>query len=491
MAGITGGSGTSNKANVDTGFNLQVALPNTDALTGSIRLKTENDAGDITGFPTLGQPETSPDFRLRTGIDTVLFSDSFNGTAQNTEKWNYTFATLTAVEPGAGTVNFSAVQGTTSAHGAFMRTSQYFPVVSTSPLAIDFTGAPYTAALAANENWLAGLGVPAAVNAAPTDGCWWKFTTAGLEGILKYNGTETSTGIIYPFASVTLGVQGKWLMVVGERTVQWWADDTLLQTQDIPAGQATPFMSTSLPVFMHKFNTGNVANTNTMRVSRIGVTLYDVAIGKPAAQIAATQCANSVSIQNGTTVSGNTGINVLNAAYPTTAAIANATAGATFLGLGGLFVATAQAGTAALAGDMIACSYLNPIPTANISGRNLIITGVYLSCMNTGAIVAGTLTSLVWSVAYGHSALSLATVESASFATGTTRAPRRKMLGMMEAPIGAAIGALYSRQIEREFSTPLVVHPGEYIQAVVRFRIGTATALQEITYVVDFTGYWD
>ena len=65
----------------------------------------QNDAGDITGAAYLKSPETSPDFRLRTGTDTALFSDTFNATTQNTNVWAYTFATLTAAQPGGGTVN--------------------------------------------------------------------------------------------------------------------------------------------------------------------------------------------------------------------------------------------------------------------------------------------------------------------------------------------------------------------------------------------------
>ena len=42
-----------------------------------------------------------------------------------------------------------------------------------------------------------------------------------------------------------------------------------------------------------------------------------------------------------------------------------------------------------------------------------------------------------------------------------------------------------------EFTTPLVVRPGEFIAPTVRFRIGTATASQEVTYLVAFDGYWE
>ena len=158
MAVIDSGSSSAGKANVDAAYNLQVALPNTHAYIGGVRMHSENDSGEHTGVAYLKAPETSPDFRLRAGLDTILFNDVFNATTQNTHLWSYTFATLTAAQPGAGTVNFSTVQGTTSAHGAFMRTFQYFPLVNTAPLAVEVYFGQFTAQMVSGAVWLMGLG---------------------------------------------------------------------------------------------------------------------------------------------------------------------------------------------------------------------------------------------------------------------------------------------------------------------------------------------
>lgn len=490
MAQISTGGSVAGKADVDAGFNLQVALPTADAQAGKVRIMSENDPGTITGSAYLKSPETTPDYRLRVGVDTTLFSEQFNGLTQNTNNWAYTFVTLTVSQPGAGYLQFGTVQGTAATHGAFMRSFQYFPLVNTAPLAIEFTGGQFTAAIVANEQWLAGLGLPSAAITRPTDGCWFKLTTAGLEGILAFNGVEVSTGVILPFASIAVGAMAKYVMVIGEREVEFWADDVLMGHIDIPTGNGTPFMGAAQPIFMQKFCTGVVANTNVMRISRVGVSLLDVDIDKPAAEIAATQGMSCNIGQNGH-AQGNTALNVLNAATPTTAAISNTAAGATFLGLGGYFVATAQATNVAIGGDNIACSFQNPAPTINITGRNLVITGVRIQCMNTGAVVATTPTSLVWGVAWGHTAATLVTVETGSFVTATTHIARKKYIGMCSAAIGTVIGGLYDRAITADFSVPLVVRPGEFIATTVRFRIGTATAAQEVTYTVDFDGYWE
>lgn len=491
MAVLDSGNDTAGKANVDDGFNLNVSLTNTPSLVGAVRLMSENDPGERTGAPLLQSPETSQDFRLRVGTDTILLTETFNATAQNTNNWSYTFATLTASLPGAGVLRFSNVQGTTSAHGAFLRSFQYFPLVGTAPLYFEVTFGQQTAAMVANEVFLAGLGIPSAATTPPTDGVWVRLSTAGLEGVLAYNGVTVST--TFGTAAVSLDAFGvsslhKVTITIGESSVQFWIDDEYLGALDVPVSNGQPFISGGLPAFLMKYNTGAVSNTNIIAVSDLTVSLADVAANKPAATQAAIAGQACYVGQNGHT-QGSTCGGFGQGAIAATSAGSNTAANVT--GLGGLGVMTAQATNAGAAGDMIASSYQNPAGTVNITGRNLVITGVSISCMNTGAAVATTPTSLIWGLAFGHTAVSLATAETASFATATTHAPRRIALGCMSAAVGAAVGASYDRDIRQTFSTPIVIRPGEFIATTVRFRIGTATASQEVTYLVTFDGYFE
>ena len=488
IVGYVTGNGVEVTSNNRMKVDLETNAAANPGQVGGVRVFSENDDGSLTGTAYLKAPETSPDYRLRVGTDTILFNDTFNATTQNTNLWSYTFATLTAAQPGAGTVNFSAVQGTTSAHGAFMRTFQYFPLVNTAPLAVEFVGGKFTANLVSGEVWLSGLGLPSAATTRPTDGVWFKLTSAGLVGVIAFNGTEVESGTLMAIDAIALGDMGKYTIVVGEREVEYWCDDVFLGEQAIPTANGVPWLSAAAPVFMMKYNTGAVANTNTMRVARVGVSLLDVATNKKWGDVQSGMGMNCAVGQNGSTM-GSTCGGFNQSAIVATAAGANTTANVT--GLGGYGVMTAQATNAGAAGDMIATSYLNPAPTINITGRNLYITGVYISCMNTGAAVATTPTSLVWGLAWGHTSVSLATTETASFATATTHSPRRMPLGMCTAAVGTAVGGVYDKEITRTFDTPIVVRPGEYIATTVRFRVGTATASQELTYVVGFNGYWE
>ena len=478
-------SSTTGELKNDGNGNALVTLPQTASQSGYARMMSENDDGTLTGEPYLKSPKTSPNYRQRVGIDTVLFTDDFNATAQNTAKWSYTFATLTAAQPGAGTVNFSTVQGTTSAHGAFMRTHQYFPLINTAPLAVEFIAGKFIAELVSDEVWLMGLGLPTAAVTRPTDGVWLKLTSAGLVGVIAFNGTEVESGILP--ATLALAEVNKFTIVVAEREVEYWLNDQFLGEQDIPAANGIPWLSRSAPVFMQKYNTGSVSNTNTMRIARVGVGLMDVATFMPAAHQMALQGMMGYQGQNGGTM-GTTALlpNATAATTVTGAALSQTVAIAT--GLGG------QAGIVAAVAGIDGCVTAFQVPTGGINqtARNLVITGCRIDSVNIGAAVATTASILQWSLAFGATGASipsLAQAETGSFVTATAKAWRRRPLGLQSWVVGAAIGTP-AEAIFMTFDSPVVVHPGQWVAAVAKFIVGTATASQVIWANVSFDAHY-
>ena len=441
---------------------------------GSVRMVSENDAGTYTGTPLLASPETSSDFRLRVGIDTILFNDTFSATTQNTSQWSYTFNTLTAAQPGAGTVNFGVAQGTTNAHGAFMRTFQYFGLIKSAPLAAEFDMGQFTAALVTNEVWLVGFGLPTAATTPPTDGVWIQVTSAGVVGVANYNGSTVQTGVMLPLASFVVGELSHWIILCGEDKVQFWFEQELVGSLTIPAANGQPFQSTSLPFFMMKYNTGNVANTNTMRVSGVSVSLQDLHTSKPWAHQMALSGQSGYIGQDGQT-QGKTSSWTNNTA-PTAVALTNTTAA--FTGLGGI---AAVLPTLAANSDGIVFSFQNPAGTVNIPGRNLIITGAKMQGVAT-VIFAGGPVVYAYALAFGHTAVSLATAETGSFATGTTHAPRIVPLGMESFIATAPVGTEGSGTAIVSFQSPIVVRPGEFVQLIAR-NVGTVTTTGAITLV--------
>lgn len=469
--------------NLDAEGNVKVALTQTNAYMGGVRLFSENDDGTSTGTALLASPETSQDYRLRVGLDTVLFSDTFNATTQNTNNWSYTFATLTAAQPGAGTVNFSAVQGTTSAHGAFMRSFQYFPLIGTAPLAVEITFGMFTAALVTNEVWLCGLGLPGAATTAPTDGVWLQLTSSGLIGVMNYNGTQTQTGVLKAFNTFTVGDLYKSVITVGEQEVEFWLDDALLGSIAIPAGNGQPFIMASMPAFLMKYNTGAVSNTNTMRVSDVTISLMDINNVKPYNRANCIAGMSGLVGQNGQT-QGKTQWWTNNTA-PTAAAATNTAAIAGATTLGGLVAVNP---TLTANNDGILFTFTNPASTINITGRNLVINGVKVQGAVTATLTGGPVV-YAYAIAFGHTAASLATTETASFATATTHAPRIAFVGMETYASAAAAGAL-GASATLLLENPIVVRPGEQVALIAR-NMGTVTTAGAITIGCTFDAYWD
>jgi len=507
---VQSGNSAAGLANVDATYNLRVNMPGASstgvdvgggsANAGAVATFSENDPGTVTGARYVKSPETSADYRLRVGVDTVLFGDTFNANIQNTSLWSYTFATLTAIQStNAGFVTFSAVQGTTSSHGAFMRTFQQFPLIGTAPLSVEFTLGQFGAALVTGEEFVFGIGLPVSAVAVPLDGVWFRISSTGITGVIRFNGgavSEQTFGAGYPLSNLTVGTVYKFTIVIGEAEIEYWIDDVLIGEQAIPVAQGQPFIAASQPAFMMKYNTGNVSNTNTMRVSDVTISLMDLATNKRWEHQLAGMNQNGLFLQNGhipasTALMSTQAIGTITTGSspqtPNTAAAGSNTA-APVTGLGG-WGATNM--VAAAVTDFLMMAYTNPVPSNIISGKNLYICGVWIDCINTGAAVATTPTTNLITLAVGSTAVSLQTVETASFATGTTHAPRRMQLGIVTAAVGTAIGAAYTPAIARQFTVPLCVRPGEVVEVFFKTLVGTATASQTWTYNVLFDAYWE
>jgi hypothetical protein len=217
IVGALSGTG----ADVNASRQLKV-VPETDAAAnpdnvGALKLFSENDPGAITGDAYLKSPETSADYRMRVGVDTILLTDTFNATAQNTGVWKHAFSTMTMTQ-SAGFLNINAAgTSVTSGHFAYLQTWKYFPVIGTAPLSVEFTENLSTTALQANEVYQFGCGVPTGA-ADCVDGGWLELTSAGIYGVIRYN-SGTAVKLLLTATPRTLGTNNKCAMVISEREV--------------------------------------------------------------------------------------------------------------------------------------------------------------------------------------------------------------------------------------------------------------------------------
>lgn len=478
MSGIRFEGDTSgNVAEVDANHNLNVTLPDVMGQAGYAVMLSENDPGTITGSPARRSPTTSADYRFAVGRDTPIFDHDFTATAQDTGTWKCAFTTMTITESG-GTALFNANSDVTSAHGCSLQSWKHFNLLGNGGLRVEMVGA-FTLAALANQVVEFGLFL-ATTTTAPADGVYFRYTSAGLIGVINYNGTETPTGVL--IASLVPGQMYDFQIKLNAREAEFWHDDIMLGSIPCPSGNPQPFMTTALPVCTQFRNSGTVSGSvMQFKLGCVHVDQKDIDMGMPLSHIQAAQ-GQTQQGQSGNAM-GSLAFYANNLAPGAGAAMTNTTA-ALGTGLGGQFAAlpTLTAST-----DGIVCSFQNPVPTVNIRGRTLMITGVRVQSLITTILSGGPLYWL-YSLAFGHTAVSLATAESASFANGTAKAPRRVPLGMETIVVTAPVGTL-GQGVAVTFASPIPVNPGEFV-ALCAKNVGTVTTTGVNLFLVTYDYYW-
>ncbi len=478
-ANIRGTTGTQMEVTANNRAKVELETDSANvAQIGCARVFGENDTGAFTGAAQIMSPETDLDFRQRSANDTMLDQEQFSYTAQNTGKHAYTNTTMA----NAWTVNGLQTNSgsiTTTTTGTHFRTYAYFPILGTSTLAADMEIA-FTAQPTANTTIDFGFFLHNAANPySPTDGAYFRLTSAGLQGVVNYNGTETTTSVFgAPFA-YTNNQKYQFLVYVTQRQVEFWynngTDPTatfLLGVINTPAGNGSPCMAASLPFAMRHAIVGGAAGSVIQAVlSSYNIRLGGFLIANEMGDIG-NRCYGSRQGLSGSTM-GSTA-NYANSANPAAAVPTNTTA-ALGTGLGGQFWET---DTLAVTTDGIICSYQNPAGTVNVQGRRLVINGVTIDSYVQTALTGGGYNAQ-WSLAFGHTAVSLATAEAAA-----TKAPRRVPLGVQTVAAGAAALTFIGR-VQQDFQKGIYVNPGEFI-AVVKKKVGTAPSAGVVAHVITF-----
>ena len=476
--------GTSGRvADVDLGGNLLISPSNTPAYTGSIRFMSLTDEGFLTGVARLQAPETDSDYRLRTSDDCLLDDEQFNYTAQNTGKHTILAAAVNFVPSwtaGGYNTNPTAVLTTTS--GATLQTYACFNMVGTATLSVDMELA-FTAQPQNNTIVDFGLFTGAASNPfAPTDGAYFRLNSAGLLGVVNYNGNETTVGP-FPLSNGT-GVwtyanskKYQFILYCTTRDVEFWVSDPtnnqgacLLGLIPCPDAQGTPFMSTGQPFHIRQAISGGAAGAglNTI-LSRYCVRVGGVTQTDTLALFGSRALGTYQGLSGGTLGSIISGTIATGTWVPPTPSTPSNTVGTAGTGLGGIvYEVPSGSGT-----DGILMNYQVPAGTVNVQGRRLKISSISISSyvVNGPMFNLGPGFAKRYYLAYGHTAVSLQTAESA-----TAKAPRRVMLGISQGWAGttnSGAGPLIQSMGQQVFVNPIYVNPGEFV-ALVTANIGLA-----------------
>lgn len=468
---ITGSTG---ELASDSFGNAKVNHPLTGSQAGFSSLLTERDPGAVTGTRDVYPVDADTDFRLRTGTDVVDFAEQFPGSAINTALWGQQTSGMTIVVGGNFcTLNSNAVL--TSTAYASINSYQFFALYGSFPtymqMQVQFAQAP-----AASVVVELGFGLTT-TNAAPTDGVFFRINAAGeLRGVINWGGTESQTAPIDFTTYVGVNTSRQFVIEITAEWVYFWIADVLVGKLAVPSAQGSPTSSPTHRILARIYHTATPASAQVVRIGNVEVSHSSVA--KPYNHMKCLAGGTSLQGQTGTTM-GSTAL-FANSANPTAAVPTNTTA-ALATGLGGLFFET---DTLAVTTDGIVQSYQNPTPSATVPGKNLVITGVKIQSFVSTALTGGGYNA-IWSLAFGHTAVSLATTEASG-----SKAPRRLPLGIQTVASGAVATAKLEDIVVDLSQAPIVVYPGEFIQAVKR-KVGTAPSAGVITHVITYVGYWE
>jgi len=501
MAGIRIEGNTSGiVAEVDAEHNLLVVSPGHDAAgaergggeanSGAVGIFSEVDNGAMFGVRDMLSPEVDKDYRLRVAHDNLLDQELFNYTAQNTGKHYFAFTTLAAtIGTGGITTNSSSITTTTT--GLTFHTWAQFPVGGTQSTICE-TSVAFSAQPTANVIFDFGLFQRGASTAfAPLDGIYFRLNASGMQGVINSGGVETTTGIfpeafgagVFTYSNNTIN---RYLIQANNVSVTFWVNNVKYGEIPTPEGVNFPCKSLALPwCFRHAIVGGAAGAVLQAVVSDYRVFIRGSQYSDDLGTVGNRVFGSYQGLSGGTMGSL---ANYANSANPTAAVPTNTTA-ALGVGLGGQFWETFSL---AVNTDGIICSYQVPAGSATVQGRRLKINAIKLSSYVQTVLAGGPMVRQ-FSLAFGHTAVSLATADTASMASGTSKAPRRIPLPAFQQAITAnqAVSTnILQGHEESRFINPIYVNPGEFVALVVK-GVGTVGTSGTIAHMVAFDYSWE
>ena len=461
------GDTSGNVAEVDSVKNLLVTTPQSVNSTNSTKVGYTFLA---VGPQNKALTSVGPMGRLAIGTQTLELFDPIDGAAVNSNIWNQPAPTTFTIAQSA-TTGFMVLN-----NGASIAINAQCQINSIKRIQLINTFVPQVRILfktpnvpQANATMELGFGT-ATGTAAPTDGAFFRWSSSGeFRCVCAFNSAETSSGVL---TAPSVNVVHTAHLVFRGTKVEFWIDEALVSEVSAAAGNPNPTSSSRIPLFVRVYNgASSPVTAPELHIGAVSLWRNDLNSNKLWPSQLSTIGRNLM--QSPVTTFAQTA-NHANSTSPTSATLSNTAAGYTTLG--GRFQFAAPVGAAtdfALFGFQVPADY------------QLIITGLRIDAVNTGAAVATTATVLNWGIGVNSSAVSLATTD-----TATTWAPRRVPIGMQSWIAGAAIGAA-AEAIDMQFDTPYTVDGGRFFHIIVQVPVGTATAAQVILGNVTIIGYFE
>jgi hypothetical protein len=397
--------------------------------------------------------------------------ESFEGATINAQRWVVISATFV---PSLATIqgyNHNPTNITAISAGTILQSTRIMYKMLRVPLQIKRR---FRHSLLAGAVHDFGFGIPSGLTTliVPNGACF-RFSTSGVvQGVITYNGAESAISNIIAQSTLGGNVIGAPLtmaaMTSGYYTYDIIVDDdnVLFVIQDtetglmvgslilnVPTTFAKMWGATGLPYYERTFHSAAVVQASLVITTEIQCLSTDLNLQLDAAQMAASLGLSGerhpfTGIQLG---------NHANSTAPASATLSNTTGGY------GTSVKDGKWQFAAVAGantDYALFGFQVPL------GARFLIEGVRIEARNTVAAVAGTPTTLEWSLGVNGTGVSLVTANIL-----------RTQLGVQSFPVGAAAEAV-APAIDIDFKVPQVCESGRFIQLILTIPVGTATATE-------------
>lgn len=444
---------------------------------------------------------------VRMAQNTRLFDCDFNGPAAGAllnNQWNQQATTMASVI-NAGFLRLNSGGITTINTGISVNTYLTFPTHDMSTLKLSAL-VRHANGSVANKQMDLGFGyydVAAAQNAAMNEFVGFRWTQAGnLLGVLEYSAGGAPTTVTVnlnggvPFSD---NVARAYELFVDEAFVDFYVDGVWLGSIPLQADAPGLLKASGYPVIMRLFNGASapslapIFDIGGVVVGRIGPgqnedrATLQVAQGRHA-----TRAQAGVQSANGST-------NSVPASGTAPGALVASNTVSGLVGLGGYGRVTLTGVVAAAHTELIMASFQNPaVPEtagAANNGRALVLTDLMISPLIVSVLMAGGGFTAEWFLAYGSTALSLATADAVGGAAIGTKSPTKIPLPIFDTlAAAAAAGTIATRTGEQgliPLQTPIVINPGEFVHVGLRTMfVAAAVTAGAVDYGIGFSGYW-
>lgn len=401
--------------------------------------------------------------RLRVGMDTMLFYDSFDGSTLNHNLWVQDNVTMASALTSSFYILNSGASNTANTRSQITSVKSFL-FLGEFPLYCEFK---LKTPVLPQTNQTMEVGFITATGAgAPTEGCFFRWAPDGtFRCVVNAGGTETTVSTTAPTATFVHTFE----ILIQNRLASFIIDGGTPVTVNFSTAAPSAWSTQSCP-FMARVVNGATAPASQpqLSISEVNVSQVDIQSGREwNEQLAIGMGRASWQKPTFATDWAQTA-NWSNTAQATGAALSNTAAPSGFgSALGGEFALQQPAGSAT---DLIVFAYQVP------ASRTLVIRRIQLSPLIVTGAAGGTgAVQMFWGAGFGASAVSLATAESPP----TTWSPRRIPLGVMTLPTAAAIGTMTTPNVPIDLDLnggPGVVEGGRFLHVFVKILGGAATA---------------